>query len=282
MQIIILSGRSGSGKTVALHALEDQGFYCVDNLPISLLPELADKLANRQDLAISIDARNLSRDLLEFPEVMDTLTSRGLKPNIIYIDADEAILLKRFSETRRRHPLTQSGLSLREAIAREETLLAPVADQANLLVDTSDISPHQLREFIRRRILEKEDNQIDLMFVSFGFKYGVPKDADFVFDVRCLPNPHWEDELRPLTGLDPAIVEYLGQSQTVMEYQWQVKVFLSNWLPRFDSQDRSYLTVAIGCTGGKHRSVYMAEYMAREFASQYPGTRVFHRELGKE
>lgn len=282
MQIIILSGRSGSGKTVALHALEDQGFYCVDNLPISLLPELADKLANRQDLAISIDARNLSRDLLEFPEVMDTLKSRGLKPNIIYIDADEAILLKRFSETRRRHPLTQSGLSLREAIAREETLLAPVADQANLLVDTSDISPHQLREFIRRRILEKEGNQIDLMFVSFGFKYGVPKDADFVFDVRCLPNPHWEEELRPLTGLDPAIVEYLGQSQTVMEYQWQVKVFLSNWLPRFDSQDRSYLTVAIGCTGGKHRSVFMAEYMAREFASQYPGTRVFHRELGKE
>ncbi|MBV1908513.1 MAG: RNase adapter RapZ [Kangiellaceae bacterium] len=280
MKRIFLSGRSGSGKTVALRALEDQGFYCVDNIPIKLIPELLSQTENQYpELAIGVDARNIPATDDEFDEVMQYLQGKGKQFQVIFIDANDATLLKRFSETRRRHPLTAEGLSLAEAIAAEKNRLEPVSRYAQLVIDTTNKTPHELCETIVERVMGEKESQISLLFESFGFKNGAPVDADFVFDARCLPNPYWEESLRGFNGKDLAIVEYLENLPYVQEYFWQLKTFLHTWIPRFEEGNRNYLTVAIGCTGGQHRSVYMVEKLAQAFAPLFHDTQIRHREL---
>lgn len=279
MKIVILSGRSGSGKTIALQALEDHEFFCTDNLPLSMILELIEKLEPAQEaIAVSIDARAVPDDLAEFNDIYKQLKASSHNIEVIYLDADDATLLKRFSETRRRHPLTQDDMSLREAIAHERDLLDPIRHAADLNVDTSSFNVHQLRDLIKYRV-KGDDTGLDLMFVSFGYKHGIPSDADYVFDARCLPNPYWDENLRSYTGRDEPVQAFLSSQSLVQEFFWQVKVFLNNWLPRFETDNRSYLTIGIGCTGGQHRSVYISEQLAEHFRKQHAKVTVRHREL---
>jgi len=278
---IFVSGRSGSGKTVALRALEDQGYYCVDNIPIKLIPDLLTQTENQYpELAVGVDARNVPATIEEFDEVMKFLRGKGKEFQVIYIDATDPTLLKRFSETRRRHPLTAEGLSLTEAITEEKKRLEPVARYAQLVIDTTNKSPHDLCETIVNRVLGESEASLSLLFQSFGFKNGSPNDADFVFDARCLPNPYWEVSLRTFNGQDQQIIDYLEDKSYVQEYFWQLKTFLHTWIPRFEEGNRNYLTIAIGCTGGQHRSVFMAEKLAQYFTSLYQDVQIRHRELG--
>jgi len=280
MKRIFVSGRSGSGKTVALRALEDQGFYCVDNIPIKLIPELLEQTDQQYpELAIGVDARNITATADEFDQIMQFVQTKGNEFQVIFIDANEATLLKRFSETRRRHPLTAEGLSLSEAISEEKKRLEPVARHAQLVIDTTTKTPHELCQTIIKRVIGEKETQLSLLFKSFGFKRGAPTDADFVFDARCLPNPYWEVELRPFNGRDKQIVSYLEDLPYVQEYFWQLKTFLHTWIPRIDEGNRNYLTIAIGCTGGQHRSVYMVEKLAKYFSPFYQDTQIRHREL---
>ncbi len=280
MKRIFVSGRSGSGKTVALRALEDHGYYCVDNIPIKLIPELVSQTENKySELAIGIDARNIPSSDEEFDEVMQFLQRKGKEFQVIFIDANDPTLLKRFSETRRRHPLTIEGLSLSEAISEEKKRLAPVVKHAELVIDTTTKTPHELCESIIRRVIAEKQTQLSLQFKSFGFKKGSPTDADFVFDARCLPNPYWEEKLRAFNGKDQEIISYLEPLPYVQEYYWQLRTFLQTWIPRFEEGNRNYLTVAIGCTGGQHRSVYMVEKLAEYFATLYQDIQIRHREL---
>lgn len=281
MALVLLSGRSGSGKSVALRALEDIGYYCADNIPISLLPTLYAKvISSNTEIAFSIDARNQSGELERFESVYaELLAAAGKKPLVIFTDAEESTLLKRFSETRRRHPLTQRGLSLNEAIQRERELLSPIASHADLLIDTTTLSSNKLRELVLDRVLGRKDARLDLLFESFGYKNGVPIDADYVFDARCLANPHWDPVLRPHSGRDAPVIQFFEQQPRVAEFIWQVQIFLETWLPRFEQENRSYLTVAIGCTGGQHRSVYVAEQLAAYFRQKRPHTQVRHRDV---
>lgn len=280
MKRIFVSGRSGSGKTVALRALEDQGFYCVDNIPIKLIPDL---LAQTQDqhseLAVGIDSRNIPESIAEFDDIMNLLQSKGHGFQVIFIDAKDSTLLKRFSETRRRHPLTAEGLSLAEAILEEKVRLEPISRHAQLVIDTTTKTPHELCETIIKRVIGGKETELSLQFQSFGFKNGAPTDADFVFDARCLPNPYWQMELRPFNGRDEEITNYLEDSTHVQEYFWQLKTFLQTWIPRFEEGNRNYVTIAIGCTGGQHRSVYMVEKLAEAFSVLYDDTQIRHREL---
>ncbi len=282
MKRIFVSGRSGSGKTVALRALEDQGYYCVDNIPIKLIPDLLTQTENQYpELAVGVDARNVPATIEEFDDVMKFLQGKGKEFQVIYIDATDPTLLKRFSETRRRHPLTAEGLSLTEAISEEKKRLEPVARYAQLVIDTTNKSPHDLCETIVNRVLGEKEASLSLLFQSFGFKNGAPNDADFVFDARCLPNPYWEVSLRPYNGQDQQIIDYLEEKSYVQEYFWQLKTFLHTWIPRFEEGNRNYLTIAIGCTGGQHRSVFMAEKMAQYFSSLYQDVQIRHRELNQ-
>ena len=279
MKLIILSGRSGSGKTVALHALEDQEFYCIDNLPLTMLTQLVEKIKPHEEfVAVSIDARGIPEELNQFTNIYQQLLDDKINVEIIYLDSDDATLLKRFSETRRRHPLTQDGISLTEAINKEKELLDPIALASDLNVDTSRLNIHQLRDLIKSRVIGSASS-LDLMFVSFGYKYGIPSDADFVFDARCLPNPYWDEDLRCFTGRDQPVIDFLKEQARVQEFFWQLKVFLHTWLPRFETDNRSYMTVAIGCTGGQHRSVYMSEELARHFQKERTKVNIRHREL---
>lgn len=283
MKRIFLSGRSGSGKTVALRALEDQGFYCVDNIPIKLIPELLNQTEDRYpELAIGVDSRNIPTTDDEFDEVMEHLQGKGKQFQVIFIDASDATLLKRFSETRRRHPLTAEGFSLAEAIATETQRLEPVCRYAQLIIDTTTKTPHELCQTIVNRVMGDNETQISLLFESFGFKHGAPTDADFVFDARCLPNPYWEEELRAFNGRDPEIINYLEDLPYVQEYFWQLKTFLHTWIPRFEEGNRNYLTIAVGCTGGQHRSVFMIEKLAKAFAPLFHDIQIRHRELKTE
>ncbi len=282
MRLVIISGRSGSGKTVALHALEDQGFYCIDNLPTSMLPMLVDKVKSGEfSVAVSIDARALADELGSFTRIYQQLQNDGFIVEVLYLDADDAALLKRFSETRRRHPLTKDGLSLREAISKETKLLEPLALAADLQVDTSHLNLHQLTDMIKSRILGGTSS-LDLLFISFGYKYGIPSDADFVFDARCLPNPYWDENLRVYTGRDQPVIDFLKDQSRVQEFFWQIKVFLHTWLPRFETDNRSYVTVGVGCTGGQHRSVYIAEQLSQHFRKERSKVTTRHRELDSE
>ncbi|MCP5157591.1 MAG: RNase adapter RapZ [Ectothiorhodospiraceae bacterium] len=284
MKLVIVSGLSGAGKSIAMHALEDLGYYCVDNLPLGLLPALASTLGNvpgrRHELvAVAIDARNSAADFERFGEIMDEISALGVESRVVFIEADEDVLLKRFSETRRRHPLTADDVSLGEALAQERTLLAPVRRKADLRLDTSQTHVHQLRDLVRSRIDERPLSRLALLFESFGYKHGLPQDADFVFDVRFLPNPHWEPDLRNLTGRDAEVRRFLESQPAVEDVVWQVTGLLERWIPAFEADNRAYLTVAIGCTGGQHRSVYIAERLAEHFRSRRPGVMVRHREI---
>ena len=280
MKRIVVSGRSGSGKTVALRALEDQGFYCVDNIPIKLIPALIDQIdTHYPGLAIGVDARNVTHTVEEFDRLIHQIEESKHHLDVIFIDANDATLLKRFSETRRRHPLTSEGLSLAEAIQKEKERLEPVTRYAQLVIDTTSKSPHELCQVIVQRVLGDQSSHLSLLFTSFGFKNGAPNDADFVFDARCLPNPYWDESLRPFTGKDKPIIEFLESQPAAQEFYWQLKIFLQTWIPRFEEDNRNYLTVAIGCTGGQHRSVYIAEKLAQNFNPLYPNTQIRHREM---
>ncbi len=286
MKLVIVSGRSGSGKSTALHQLEDLGYYCVDNLPVALLPELVNTFRSGIEgrptrLAVGIDARNRIHDLSRYADIAATLISQGCEPEIVFLDARDDILLARFSSTRRRHPLSSDERSLEEAIAYERELLDPLATRADLRLDSSSLSVHDLREALRRRLALDSASQT-ILIESFAFKQGVPLDADLVFDVRCLPNPHWEATLRDLTGLDPAVTEFLDAQPLVGRMHQDLHDFLVRWLPELQASDRNYVTVAIGCTGGQHRSVYMVERLSRSLALPLGQLQTRHRELARK
>lgn len=285
MRLIIVSGRSGSGKSTALDVLEDNGFYCIDNLPAALLPELAERALLHTELlhpqvAVSIDARNLPSQLQRFPELLSDVRSRYIQCDLLYLDADEETLFKRFSETRRRHPLTNSSRSLAEAIEAEKQLLAPIAELSDLKIDTTQLNLYQLRDLIKIRLLNQPEPGTAFLIESFGFKRGMPVDADLVFDVRCLPNPYWKPELRDYSGLDQPVIEYLQAQPDVEEMYQDILAYLSKWLPRFAASNRAYATVAIGCTGGHHRSVFLAERLGRVLKDTLKNVQIRHRDLG--
>jgi UPF0042 nucleotide-binding protein len=285
MNLVIISGLSGSGKTVALHTLEDEDYYCVDNLPLGLLPEFVNRVINRtiqpyENIAVGIDARSESRDLRRFSEIIGPLRDLDIDIQVIYIQAELTTLIKRFSDTRRRHPLTRKGLPLAEAIEVERNLLSDIAAGSDLFIDSTYTNIHQLRELIKERIVRRENkNSLSVLFQSFGFKHGTPSDSDFVFDVRCLPNPHWEHQLRPLTGLDAEVIEFLQGNAEVEQMLEYIRDFLHNWIPKFEQQNRYYLTISIGCTGGQHRSVYIAQQLCEYFADKISTVSIRHREL---
>ncbi len=276
MQLVLISGLSGSGKTIALHVLEDAGYYCVDNLPASLLEETLVFLAGRGDLhvAISIDARS-GDSHQRLPGMVQQLRQQ-VDLRLLYLESKTETLVRRFSESRRRHPLSNVRRALHEAILLERELLDPIAQLAHR-IDTSDLSPATLRRWIND-IAVLGNRRLTLLFASFGFKHGIPLDADLVFDVRCLPNPHYDPVLRPQTGRDRAVIEFLEKSPEVSEMMADIRHYVSKWLPCFVRDNRAYLTVAIGCTGGQHRSVYISEQLASYFSATEQ-TLVRHREL---
>jgi len=282
--VVIVSGISGSGKSVALKTLEDVGFYCVDNLPAELLPAFIDALTRREQpihqLGIGIDTRSHS-DLVRMPEWLSTLGAMGFAPKLVFFEADDAVLIRRYADTRRRHPLTAPGVPLAEAITLERQLLRPLHALAEVNIDTSTLNIHQLRRALLGELGLAQGHALSLLFQSFAYRHGVPGDADFVFDARGLPNPHWEPALRPLSGRDAAVAEYFRQQPYSGEFVAQVGSFLDTWLPRLQSDTRSYVTVAIGCAGGRHRSVYLTETLAaRARDSGWGDVAVLHRELG--
>ncbi len=285
LRLIIVSGLSGSGKSIALNTLEDEGFYCVDNLPLSLLPDFTRRMLDQgmniyPCIAVGIDARSGPKDLHNFENIIAEVKKLPIQIDIVFLKAELNTLFKRFSETRRKHPLTKRGIPLFEAIEIENSLLAPIAHDADLTLDTTQTNIHQFRSIIKERLLEQQNSSgLSLLFQSFGFKHGSPTDSDFVFDVRCLPNPHWEPDLRPLTGQDPGVIEFLQSYEIVDRMFQQIADFIDNWIPEFEAQNRYYLTVSIGCTGGQHRSVYLAEILSKHFKEKRENISLRHREL---
>lgn len=283
MNYFIVSGLSGSGKSIALQALEDLGYYCIDNLPATLLPELAKKLmafppTEIGNCAVGIDSRN--RGFLEaLPDTLEEVAHLGLTYKILFLEADEHVLIKRYSETRRKHPLTDSGTALIEGIRREQELLLPLHLAADRHIDTSHTTAQELRAMVRDFVGAGPDTSLTLLFESFGYKHGAPLDADFVFDVRCIANPYWYDELRSLNGVHPQVIEFFEGKEDVRRMIDHIKSFMENWLPSFKKENRSYITVAIGCTGGQHRSVYIANQLAGYFLDHKLTVQVRHREL---
>ena len=283
-RFLIISGLSGAGKSIALHALEDAGYYCVDNLPVGLLLNFVayldqHPLPHFQNVAVGIDARNHAESIAELPATLEQLRSRQLAAELIFVDATDVTLLQRFSETRRRHPLSTGGLSLPDTIAHEREVLDSIASLADIRIDTTRLNVHELRNLVRELITQNSGGGLSLQLSSFGFKHGVPTDADFVFDARCLPNPYWEASLRDQTGQDHEVVEFLEQQELVHSFANDVIGFLDQWIGRFEAINRSYLTVAFGCTGGRHRSVYMVERVARHFGDQGKRAVITHREI---
>jgi len=284
MKLIIISGLSGSGKTVALHTLEDEGFYCVDNLPLGLLPGLTEQITGQHmqiydQVAVGIDARSGASDLKRFNEIISTVKDGKIDIEVIFFQADINELIKRFSDTRRRHPLARKGIPLAEAIDIERNLLSPIAVDADLCLDTTHTNVHQLRALIKERIISRPVQQLSILIQSFGFKHSVPTDSDFVFDVRCLPNPHWEPLLRPLTGQDPEVQAFFKDQDDVVDMFSHIRNFLEYWIPKFAEQNRYYLTASIGCTGGQHRSVYIAELLNEYFCDKFENVSLRHREM---
>ena len=282
--LIVVSGMSGSGKSVALATLEDMDFYCVDNLPADLLTQFVQSVtgqgSTRDKLAVGIDVRNRESDLASIPEWLSAVGALGLDPRLVFFDTTDQVLLKRYADTRRRHPLSHLGLSLADAISLERQVLKPLRQLADVVIDTSELNVHQLRRQVITDFGLRHASPLSLLFESFAYRRGVPPEADFVFDVRPLPNPHWDARLRPLSGRDADVRAYLDGNADVEHYASQVEGFLATWLPRLQSETRSYVTVAFGCTGGRHRSVYLAERLANYFRDAgWEEVATHHREL---
>jgi UPF0042 nucleotide-binding protein len=284
VRLIFLSGLSGSGKSVALHMLEDLDFYCIDNIPAALLQAfISHTVRSRapvyQRTAVGIDARNPDSDIATVPMLLDELKRSGIHCELLFLVASDDELLRRYAETRRKHPLSRQGESLHDAIALERTLLEPVVNAADLVIDTSRMGVHELRELINRRVGKRPRDRMSLLFESFGFKHGIPGDADFVFDARSLPNPYWEPNLRALTGRDEAVVHFLEAQPGVARFIEDVGNFIEARIPEHQAANRRYLTVAVGCTGGQHRSVYIVERLAARIAARWPQVALRHSAL---
>jgi len=286
VRLIIVSGLSGSGKSVALHQLEDIDFYCVDNIPAALLkPFIAHTVRGTDEVyprtAVGLDARNRANEIETIPALVDELRRSGISCEVLFLHASDEVLLKRYAETRRKHPLASAHVSLREAIASERLLLEPIVAAADLVIDTSNMGVHALRERIRERIDRSPEGRLALMFESFGYRHGIPGDADFVFDVRSLPNPYWQPALRHLTGRDSAVIAFLDAQPSVRAMIRAIAQFLDQRIAEFALADRSYLTIAVGCTGGQHRSVYIADQLAEHFRPSHPQVLTRHDSLQK-
>ena len=284
MRLVVISGHSGSGKTSALNILEDVGFTCVDNLPSSLLPELIHQLREHSSdpdlqLAVGIDARNLVGDLTQIPKMLSTIENSGVQVDVIFLKAQRTDLLRRYSETRRKHPLSTDEIGLKEAIDLEENIISPIAQIASLTIDTSGLTLHQLRDLVKNTIVPRAEQHMTILFESFGFKQRIPNGSDFVFDVRCLPNPYWKTELRTQTGNDVGVIDFLEAQVDVASMLADIIGYLTRWIPKFEANNRSYLTISIGCTGGQHRSVYIANRLHEHFSKQYNFVQVMHKEL---
>ncbi|MEM9603774.1 MAG: RNase adapter RapZ [Pseudomonadota bacterium] len=285
MRCVIVSGQSGSGKTVALHTLEDEGFYCVDNLPISLIPDLIERISTthaelHQNVAIGVDARSSDADsLLHFPDIIGRVRSRVDSLQVVFLQTDLDTLVRRFNETRRRHPMTRQDRPLVQAIHEERRVLEPISQLADAFIDTTTTNLHQLRQHVRDRIVKNRGDGMSILFQSFGYKHGTPLDTDFAFDIRCLPNPHWQVNLRPLDGRDKPIIDFLEEHSSVGDMYGSIEQFLHRFVPDFESEGRAYLTISIGCTGGRHRSVYMVEKLAAAFRKSGHTVSVRHREI---
>lgn len=283
-RLIIVSGLSGSGKTIALHVLEDLGYYCIDNLPAALLRAAVDEVTGGEGkkhslVAVGIDARNRRKDLKALPRLIDEFRERDIKTDVLFLQADDEILIKRYSESRRRHPLSGKGAALRAAIDAEREMLSAVINSADLVIDTSRSSIYELADMIKERVDRRETETMSVLIESFGFKYGIPADADFVFDLRCLPNPYWTVELRGLTGLDEEVSDFLNSHDNFNAMHDDILGFLRRWIPEYRAAHRGYLTVAIGCTGGQHRSVCMVENLAASLAEAGEKVSTRHNEL---
>ena len=279
MEIIIISGRSGAGKSVALRALEDAGYYCVDNIPLDLLPQLTDILSQSQSsVAISLDIRNIPNSVNTLEQTLNTL-QKYHQLKIIFLEADRGTLIRRYSDSRRLHPLSLKDLSLEAAIDEEYRYLEPLIQHANFIIDTTHLSTHTLAERLREFLRGNSDKELKIVVESFGFKYGIPLDADYVFDVRFLPNPHWDSTLRPMTGLDAPVAEFLNSHTQVNEFIYLTRNYIDTWLPMLEKNNRSYLTIAIGCTGGKHRSVYIAQQLGEYFQAKGKIVQIQHKSL---
>lgn len=281
MHLIIVSGMSGAGKSLVLHTLEDQGYYCIDNLPLELLDHALDteRVLKRKKIAIGIDVRSGEKYLQKLPDMVSNFR-KEFNTDVLYLYAGKSVLIKRYDETRRKHPLSNSNTTLREAIIKEYDLLLPVREISDIQIDTSTSNIYELATNIKKRICDSEEQSFSLMFQSFGFKYGTPRDSDFLFDVRCLPNPYWIPELREYTGLDKEIKEWLASHESVTKMEHDLSTFINSWIPNIIESQRAYLTISIGCTGGHHRSVYLTEKLANFFRKTYKKSIIVqHREL---
>jgi UPF0042 nucleotide-binding protein len=284
LRLVMVSGLSGSGKSVALHMLEDLDFYCVDNIPAALLKAFVSHTVRSteslyQRTAVGLDARNTRSEIATVPALVHELRASGIGCELLFLTSSDEALLRRFAETRRKHPMSRGSEGLREAIALERDLLDPVVQAADLIIDTSNLGVHQLRETIRNRVERRSQARLSILFESFGFKNGIPGDADFVFDARSLPNPYWEPALRGLTGRDPDVVRYLENQPGVVPLVEDITRFVESRIPEFRASNRRYLTVAVGCTGGQHRSVYLVERIAADFAGRHADVSVRHSGL---
>lgn len=279
MKLLIVSGRSGSGKSVALRVIEDLGYYCVDNIPVNLLPALTHTVINDyKNVAVSLDVRNLPEDPNDIKDLFEYLPDT-IELQVLFLDAEDNDLIRRFSETRRLHPLIKKNIALDQAIALEKALLKPIAERADSYINTSQLTPHQLSDMIREKILGKITGNMVIVFESFGFKHGVPQDADYVFDARFLPNPFWENDLKSFNGTDKPVQDFLSSQPIVTKFIWQINSFMMTWLPHLERNNRSYLTIAVGCTGGKHRSVYIAELLAENLRKERSDVQTRHRDI---
>lgn len=286
-RLIIVSGLSGSGKSIALHALEDLGYYCIDNMPAGLLRALLDEIAKSGEntasrVAVGVDARNRREDVEALPELIAEIRASGYPTDLLFLQAEDDILLKRYSETRRRHPLANVASELRAAISRERALLGPVINAADLVIDSSRTSVYELADIIKERVDRRRTNELSILLESFGFKHGIPADADFVFDLRCLPNPYWNAELRSLNGLHPDVAAFLDAEPAFLQMYEDILAFLSRWIPQYVGVNRSYLTVALGCTGGQHRSVRMTDKLAAALRKIHDPVHTRHNELTRQ
>jgi len=283
-RLIIVSGLSGAGKTVVLNTLEDLSYYAIDNLPVSLLNTLIEQFSAEdsqlaKQIVIGIDARNTQDDFSFLPKMIISLRDQNISAELIFIEANDDVLTKRFSETRRKHPLSSSSVSLTDAIKQERNIIGALAEAADLCIDTSHMQLHELRDMIRKRVDQRKKAKLSLQFMSFGYKNGIPKDADFVFDLRCLPNPYWNKNLRSYSGKDEPIIQFLSKQDAAQQMLNDLEGFLKRWIPQFEADNRSYLSVAFGCTGGHHRSVFIVEQLATKFSSADKQIIIRHRDL---